>query len=82
MGLIARILAEVEGFPAHGGHVEAAGYPDEVVEYHLALLGASGYIRHGSRRHVEGLTWRGRDLCEELNKTPPAGTITAHAATR
>ncbi len=82
MDLIAKILAEVEKFPAHGGHVEAADYPDEVVDYHLALLAAVGYIRHGSKRHVAGLTWKGHDLCEELNKTPLAEEITAHTTAR
>ena len=82
MDLIAKILAEVEKFPAHGGHVSADGYPDEAVEYHLVLLAASGYIRHGSKRHVEGLTWKGHDLCDELNKTPLAEAITAHATVR
>jgi hypothetical protein len=82
MELIAKVLAQVEGFPANGGHVEVEGYPDDVVDYHVGLLGASGYLRHGSKRHVEGLTWRGHDLCDELSRVPLAETITAHAAAR
>jgi hypothetical protein len=76
MDLIAKILAEVENFPANGGHVEVDGYSDEVVDYHIALLSASGYIRHTLKRHVEGLTWRGHDLCDELNKSLRAEAFT------
>ena len=82
MDLIAKILAEVESFPAYGGHVSADGYPDEVVEYHLVLLAASGYIRHASKRHVEGLTWKGHDLCEEQNKISLAEEIAANPTVR
>ncbi len=82
MGLVAKILAQIETFPAGGGHVSIDGYPDDTIEYHLSLLAASGYIRYVSKRHVEGLTWRGHDLCEELNKTPLTETITAHATQR
>ena len=82
MELVAKILAAVEKLSANGGHVEIEGYPDDVVDYHINLLAASGYLRHNSKRHVEGLTWRGHDLCDELNKTPLAETITAHAAAR
>jgi hypothetical protein len=82
MELVAKILAEIEKFPASGGHVYVEGYSDEAIEYHLSLLGMSGYVRYVSKRHVEGLTWKGHDLCEELNKTPLAETITAHATER
>ncbi len=82
MELVAKILAEVEKLSASGGHVEIEGYPDDVVDYHINLLAASGYLRHNSKRYVEGLTWRGHDLCDELNKIPLSETITAHATAR
>lgn len=82
MGLVAKILAQIETFPAGGGHVSIDGYPDDTIEYHLSLLASSGNIRYVSKRHVEGLTWKGHDMCEELNRTPFAETIAAYAAER
>ena len=82
MNLIMKILAEVEKLPANGGHVELENYPDEVLDYHISLLAASGYLRHVSKKHVEGLTWKGHDLCEELNKVSMAEEIAANPTVR
>ena len=82
MELIAKILAEIEKLPASGGHVYVEGYSDEAIEYHLSLLAASSYIRYVSKRHVEGLTWKGHDLCEELNKVSMAEEIAANPTVR
>lgn len=75
MSLVRQILLELEQDTRWGtiAEVEIDGYPDDLVSYHVKLLGEAGYIdavdfssSGAVDWRVRGLTWSGHEFLDAI----------------